>query len=384
MKLLQIRVDQVPKPDELAGLAALQPHLLLAFGAVDRMRAPGLREALLQALPDTELVGCSTAGEIGNQGASDGQLVLTALRFDHPALRVVCTELAGMADSEAAGQRLAEHLRAPLNGQALRHVLVFGQGVQINGSALIAGLRQGVDEGVTLSGGLAGDGASFTRSVTLSRVAVSDRQLVAIGLHDPRTLVRQGCSHGWQPFGSARKITRCDGNVLYELDGEPALSVYKRHLGDYAADLPGSGLLFPFEMQGSDHRAVGLIRTILGVDEGRGSLVLAGDLVPQGYLRLMHASTDSLVQGAQQAAQALQLPGEVAGERLALLVSCVGRKLVMGPRVDEEVQAVAQVLGGQTQLTGFYSNGEIGPGLDGLDCRLHNQTMTITWLAEAA
>lgn len=386
MKLQQIRVDRLPKADELAALAALRPQLLLVFGAVDRLRMTGLREALLQALPDTEFAGCSTAGEIGNEGVGDGSLVLTALRFEHPALRVVRTDLAGMTDSEAAGARLAEALREPLDGLALRHVLVFGQGVQINGSALIAGLRGRLGGAVTISGGLAGDGAAFTRSYTLSRAAISDRQLVAIGLHDPRTQVRHGGFHGWQPFGPARKITRCEGNVLYELDGEAALSVYRRHLGDYASGLPGTGLLFPFEMQGSDHRAVGLIRTILGIDEARGSLVLAGDIEPQGYLRLMHASTDSLVQGAQAAAELLLAGpgGAPEGERLALLVSCVGRKLVMGQRVDEEVKAVVQVLGAQAQMTGFYSNGEISPGPTGLDCRLHNQTMTITLLSESA
>jgi hypothetical protein len=380
MKVRQLRATGVPTAAALAPLAAIAPQLVLVFGSVGPFTAPGLLQALQGGLPGSELAGCSTAGEIGNDGVSDGQLVLTAVHFDAPALRVAVTDLAGMDDSRPAGERLAQALAGP----ALRHVLVLGQGVQINGSALIEGFKSVLPPQVMLSGGLAGDGGAFTRTWTMSGHGVSDRQIVAIGLGGERLRLNHGSFHGWKPFGPARQVTRCAGNVLYELDGQPALDVYKRYLGDYARDLPASGLLFPFEMLGEDRNAVGLIRTILGVDEAAGSLVLAGNILENGYLRLMHASTDSLVDGATAAAQAALPPGTPHDESLALLVSCVGRKLVMGARVDEEVEAVAAVLGRLAQLAGFYSNGEISPLQDALECHLHNQTMTITHLSETA
>ena len=170
---------------------------------------------------------------------------------------------------------------------------------------------------------------------------------------------------------------------MYELDGEPALEVYKRYLGEYAKDLPASGLLFPFEMLDAGHRQEGLIRTILGVDEAAGSLALAGAIIPDGYLRLMRASTDALVEGANAAAVASCTglpPSAVPG--LAILVSCVGRKLVMGGRTEEEVETVGEIMGAGTQLAGFYSYGEISPFSVTTDCKLHNQTMTISYLRE--
>ena len=175
-------------------------------------------------------------------------------------------------------------------------------------------------------------------------------------------------------------MTRAEGNLLYELDGEPALKIYKKYLGDYASQLPASGLLFPFEMIGKDGGKAALIRTILGIDEDKGMLVLAGDVEQGSSVRLMHASTDSLVGGAQAAAESAK--GGSEEDTLAILVSCVGRKLVMGARVDEEVEAVVDVLGASATLAGFYSYGEISPVAEGLDCRLHNQTMTITRLSE--
>lgn len=378
MRVEQRCFDGAPRSGELSALAAIEPQLVWVFGAVERLTDPAAFAALRAGLPDAELVGCSTAGEIAAAGVSDGGLVVTAVRFDDPAFRVVSTELTDMADSASAGGRLGEALAMP----GLHDVVVYGQGVNINGSALISGFRAVLPPDVVLAGGLAGDGGAFKETFTLCRAGVSARRIVALGFHGPHIRLRHGSFHGWIPFGPARRVTRATANVLFELDGQPALDVYKRYLGEYAADLPASGLLFPFEMLGGDQNAVGLIRTILGVDEARGALVLAGDVVENGYLRLMHASTDSLVEGAEVAAErALGKLGAVE-ESLALLVSCVGRKLVMGARVDEEVEAVAEVFGRRTRITGFYSYGEISPVLSGLECRLHNQTMTITHISE--
>lgn len=379
MKVTQITCAAAPSQEELAQLAAAQPQLVLAFGSTAQLCQPDLLPHLRQALPDAVLAGCSTAGEISNGGVSDNTLVLTALRFEAPAVQLAVTDLQEMTDSHAAGQRLAK----ALGGAPLHSILLFGQGVNINGSALLEGLRSGLSPEVRISGGLAGDGGAFSKTFTLSTHAVSSQQLVAVGFGHARTALSHGSLHGWQPFGPARKVTRSEANVLFELDGEPALEVYRRYLGEHAAGLPGTGLLFPFEMQASNQKGPALIRTILGINSEAGSLVLAGDITPGGHLRLMHASIDSLVNGAEAAAVSVCSSGRaVAGDSLALMVTCVGRKLVMGARVDEEVEVVADILGAACHRVGFYSYGEISPDIDGSNCALHNQTMTITHLCE--
>jgi hypothetical protein len=383
MKIRQTNLRTAPNASNLAELASINPQLVFVFGSVAPFTASGFHDGLKAAFPNAALVGCTTAGEIADDGVTDGEVVVSAVHFDHPDFKVATTTLGDMDDSAAAGSRLAKQLIEQA-GPGLHNVVVLGQGVNINGSALIEGFESVLPKTVSLSGGLAGDGAAFKETFTISDVAVNNRQVVAVGFFGKHTQVRHGTFHGWQPFGPARKVTRSAGNVLFELDGEPALEVYKRYLGEYAKDLPGSGLLFPFEMLGEDLNAVGLIRTILAVDEAAGSLVLAGDIVQNGHLKLMHASTDSLVDGAQTAAERTFEGVDGNTESLSLLVSCVGRKLVMGSRVDEEVEAVAEVFGKHAHVTGFYSNGEISPLLKGLECRLHNQTMTITHLSEVA
>lgn len=364
--------------EQLASLRMPEAGLLLVFGSVDHLTRPGLFDKLRAAAPQASLLGCSTAGEITSQGVDEGSCVLTATKFEHTRLTEASTSLAGMEDSFAAGERIGRQIAAP----DLKAVLVFGPGVRINGSALVNGITSIIGSEIPITGGLAGDGGAFRQTFTLGAEGVDDNKVVAVGFCGDALNFGHGSFGGWEPFGPARKVTRSAGNVLYELDGEPALEIYKRYLGEHAQGLPASGLLFPFAMLGEDHGAIGLIRTILGIDEATGSLTLAGEIDANGYLKLMHASTDKLVGGAESAARAAATMLGNPERGLAILVSCVGRKLVMGNRVDEEVEAVGEVFGSQAVLAGFYSYGEISPFTPGTSCKLHNQTMTITYLGE--
>ncbi len=370
-------------PADFAKLQALEPvaaQLLLVFAGPALFSTPALALELARRFPLAQRVGCSTAGEISVDGVENGSAVVTALHFDSSTFQVVSAELTSMESSFQAGESLGEQLSA----WSPKAVLVLGQGLNINGSAMIDGMVKHLGSALPIAGGLAGDDAAFQQTYTLCNEGISSTRLLAIGLKGDALQFAHGSFGGWKPFGAVRKVTRSVNNVLYELDGEPALEVYKRYLGDHAKDLPGSGLLFPFEMLSDAREPSGLIRTILGVNDADGSMTLAGAISQDGYLRLMHAQTDGLVDGAEEAARAtLKLMTQDGGAGLALLVSCVGRKLVMGGRVDEETEIVHDTLGAQATLAGFYSYGEISPGRGIENCQLHNQTMTISYLGES-
>jgi hypothetical protein len=363
---------------DLLPLAEINPNLVLVFAAPGFFKQPDFAAQLAAAFPDARRIAASTAGEISNQGVSEDSAVITAIRFERTPFKLAATDIAGMEDSLGAGQRLAEQLKAP----DLKAVMLLSQGVAVNGSELIAGVVGVLGKQIPLTGGLAGDNGAFSQTWTLLDNTVSDKMMLAIGLYGDDLTFAHGSFGGWQSFGPARQATKAIGNVLYELDGEPALEIYRRYLGEYASGLPASGLLFPFAILADDRQETGLLRTLLGIDETDGSLTLAGDIPAGGYLKLMHASTEALIDGAEAAAEAAHKMTHASGQGLALLISCIGRKLVMGDRVDEEVEAVAAVFGQNCALTGFYSYGEISPFIESTECKLHNQTMTITYLSE--
>ncbi len=353
------------------------PQLLLLFGARGALQDSDAVATLQARYPDARMVGCSTAGEICGTDVSDDAIVAAVVQFEHTQVRVAQLPLIAMEDSQRVGEALATSLRA----DDLVHVLVLSEGLQVNGSALLAGLRDQLPPHVLVTGGLAADGANFEQTCVCVDGGCVGHAVAAIGLYGDRLQVGHGSLGGWDAFGPERVITRSTGNVLYELDGAPALELYKSYLGRHASDLPSSGLLFPLSLRSAKGEH-GVVRTILGVDEAAGSLTFAGD-VPQGHLaRLMKANVDRLVDGAQGAASAsLEALGSTP-PALAILISCVGRKLVLKQRVEEEVEGVRDVLGDDAVLVGFYSYGEIAPFSGSTACELHNQTMTITTLRE--
>jgi len=357
------------------------PQLVLVFGAREAIGNPTLRAQLREWYPAAHLTGCSTSGEIAGTEVADDGLVTMALHFEHGTVRVASrnAETSGDIGSSCieTGRSLAEELAGP----ALRHVLVFSDGIHVNGSALAEGFAQRLPPGVVVTGGLAGDAARFEQTLVLVDDRCSDKAIVAIGLYGERLHIGHGSLGGWDPFGPERVITRSKGNVLYELDGAPALDLYKTYLGPHAKDLPGSGLLFPLNVRPPDG-GTALVRTILGVDEANHSLTFAGD-VPEGYrAQLMKANFDRLIDGAQGAAVQAAAPFSDGPPAAALLISCVGRKLVLRQRIEEEVEGVRDTLGHGTAMIGFYSYGEIAPGVAGRCSELHNQTMTITTFDE--
>jgi hypothetical protein len=231
-----------------------------------------------------------------------------------------------------------------------------------------------------VTGGLAGDGSSFKRTWVLVDGRPTEHAVVAVGFYGDAVHVHHGSQGGWDIFGPERRVTRSEGSVLYELDGHPALELYKQYLGERADGLPATALLFPLALRATATDAKTLVRTVLAVDEATQSMTFAGD-VPQGSLaQLMRANFDRLVEGASEAARSAG--GYAATDSLAIAVSCVGRRLVLGERTEEEVEATCSALPSGAKQVGFYSYGEISPYAAGERSDLHNQTMTVTTIWE--
>jgi len=327
--------------------------------------------------PEAHLFGCSTAGEICGTSVLDDSIVTTAIHFEKTEIAGARITLNGVSSSFDAGSMLAQSIKR----EDLRHVFVLSDGLGVNGSDLVNGLAQALPEGVTITGGLAGNGDRFEETYVFWDDLPSQNTLAILGFYGDHLKIGYGSMGGWDPFGPERVITKSKENLLYELDGQCALETYKKYLGAHAAGLPATGLLFPLSIR-TKNGETGIVRTILSVNEKEKSMTFAGDVPEGAYARFMKANFERLIDGSSGAALRCHEMMNAKAPDLAILISCVGRKLVLKQRIEEEVEAVRDVLGGDATLTGFYSYGEISPFVKGAPCALHNQTMTITTLTE--
>jgi len=354
--------------------------LVVAFGGRATAQVRAALAEVSQRLPRSVKVGCSTAGEIAAARVRDESLTVAIARFESARLRRAARPIAAGTDAFDLGCELGRELHAA----DLRAVFVLCDGLHTNGSRLAAGINAAVPSHVTVTGGLAGDGDRFGATWVLAEEGPAAAHAVAVGLYGEELVVGHGCHAGWSAFGPERTITRAAGNVLYELDGKPALALYRTYLGERAKGLPATALLFPLAVREPDHDGQPIVRTILGMNEGDQSLTFAGSM-PEGYrARLMRTRTENLIQSAGLAgARAAQAFAENA-RPLAIAVSCVGRRLVLGERTEEEIESVRDALPRHAVQVGFYAYGEIARRHRADACDLHNQTMTVTLFDEAA
>jgi len=354
--------------------------LVLYFGARHALAEKARFDDLRKMFPKAHVLGCSTGGQIHNGDVVDDRIIALVICFDATKLKLVCEPVASANASYNCGAAIGRALKA----DDLAGVFVLSDGLNVNGSELVAGITSLVGPEVSLTGGLAGDGAEFSETLIGADDAPRSHRVAAVGFYGPAIRIGHGSAGGWDVFGPRRRITRSICNLLLELDGEPALDLYERYLGEEdAKDLPGSALLFPLQVCNPNQPDSDVMRTVLAVDRQKRTMTFAGD-VPEGWLaQLMHGNFDRLSAGAADAARQAQY-GIGDGESVAILVSCIGRRLLMGQRISDEIEAASAALGSKTRKLGFYSYGEISPHAASGACELHNQTMTITTFHEAA
>lgn len=348
--------------------------LVLVFVDHPACLREGWFDQLRTIYPNAVIAGVSTSGSVLNTEISDNDAVATAISFERSHVRCASRRMGDFADARVLGADLAQELM----GEDLRHVLIFSDGLGVNGSDLARGFSDVLPEGITITGGLAGDGTRFETTYVIANAPASTGTIAAVGFYGESIVAKSGCFAGWDEFGPERLITNSKANVLYSIDNQPALDLYKSYLGDFASDLPGSGLRFPMSVR-ENVDSTPLIRTLLAVDEEQQSLTFAGD-VPEGHLcRLLKTNMDLLIEHAGLAAESSKY--EHSGEFLVVAVSCVGRRLVLGQLCEEELEIIRETLGDKAVITGFYSYGELSEKGESR-CTLHNQTMTLVSIYE--
>ena len=350
--------------------------LVLIFGATDVLEKNIHYTFFAKQYKNAQIIGASSAGNVLGAKVSDKDVVATAISLDKGYIKTSIIDFTQEDDFNSISQNLV----ANLPDEDLKSIFIISDGLNMNGTALAHNVNK-MKPNTLITGGLAGDDARFEKTLVIANDDAKNNRVVAIGFYGSGLHVSSGCYSGWDEFGAERIITKSVGNVVYEIDNEPALELYKKYLGDEAKNLPGSGLRFPLSIKQNEKDENYLIRTLLAVNETENSMTFAGD-VYEGYIaKLMKTNIDGLIDGSELAAKDIHKANE--NTALGLVVSCVGRKLVMRDLTDEELEIIEDTIGSNVTLTGFYSYGELAPFSDKIkSCELHNQTMTLTVIYE--
>lgn len=377
MKIVQLVKYRQKDWEYLTDKHVLKKPLVIVFGNRHLLECPTIYEDIKVLFPDGDIVFGSACAEISSVTVNEGSITITAIEFERTHFIIKTSNILNKdLDSYKTGGALVKQF--PKEG--LKYVFVVSEGSFVNGSQLTKGMRDAIEKNILITGGLCGDDERFEKTIAGYNENPKQGEIVAIGFYGNSLEISFSIHGGWTPFGPERTVTKSEGNVLYELDGKPALDLYKTYLGDKAKDLPSAALLYPLNVTLLSEKQ-SIVRSILSVDEDQNAVVLAGDIAEGAKVQLMMTNVDQIANASERAArQALELRSSTP--ELAMLVSCIGRKLVLDQRVEEEIEEVIEVLGPKTTISGFYSYGEIAPFHGEMACQLHNQTMTITLISE--
>lgn len=377
MKTVQLKKHSASNWTYLSPKQTLVKPLVLVLGNRYMLEDDTIFKEVKALFPDGELVFGSTSGDITSNTVDDDSITITAIEFEKTEFLIKKSNvLHSDLDSHKTGVDLLQQF--PEDG--LKYVFVLSEGSFINGSELTKGMNTATTNNVLITGGLCGDAARFEKTLAGYNENPKPGEIIAIGFYGASFEASFSIHGGWTPFGPERVVTKSKSNVLFELDNQPALDLYKKYLGDKSKELPAAALLYPLNVTSSEEKQ-SFVRTILNIDEADNTMILAGDIPEHSKVQLMMTNVDNIANASERAAkQALELRSKKP--QLALLVSCIGRKLVLDQRVEEEIEEVVAVVGNDTTICGFYSYGEIAPFHGEINCQLHNQTMTITLISE--
>tara|TARA_R110002049_G_scaffold183679_8_gene351691 strand:- start:25857 stop:26999 length:1143 start_codon:yes stop_codon:yes gene_type:complete len=380
MKTVQLKRNNNADWQYLSEKKELKEPLVLVFGSRFLLEDKNIFEEIRALFKDGHIVFGSSSGDISSESIDDDSITITAIEFEKSKFVIKTTNVLNSNNTTIDSFAVGKELINQFNEEGLKHVFVLSEGSFINGSQLTKGMNAATEDNLLITGALCADAARFEKTVSSYNQNPKSGEIVAIGLYGESLEVTFSINGGWTPFGPERVVTKSKGNILYELDNLPALDLYKKYLGDKSKELPSAALLYPLNVK-SEEDNNSIVRTILNINEEDNSMILAGDVFENSKVQLMMTNVDNIVNAAEKAA-VNALESRKKKPELAILVSCIGRKLVLDQRVEEEVEEVMEVVGENTTITGLYSYGEIAPFVGENNCQLHNQTMTITLISE--
>lgn len=349
----------------------LKPTLGILFCSVDLGVADTAKALAEFPFP---FFACSSCGEIFTDAEKSRALencaVVSLLEMPAGSFQVKLIDGAGL-DSSALGAAVGNWGKSVFKNPAF---LLAVSGIKRDGEQVVHGLLGEFPEQVPLFGGLAGDDAKFKETFAFTNGNLTSDGAVACVFDAGRVSVEGLATSGWVGLGAPKTVTAAEGNVVFSIDGEPALDIYKKYLDIRDVDLPGIGMEYPLQVMREDGTHV--LRAVVGVDYDRHALIFAG-AVPQGaQVRFSSSPGFETVDHARRDFETFAKAGGPSPD-LLIFFSCIARHAALGPMVEDEIRAAQRIW--NAPGLGFFTYGEIGRNLVGR-CDFYNETCALVLL----
>lgn len=369
--------------DVLEHLAPAPNVALIVFASV-AMDQDKLMEAVAKSAPSASIVGCSTAGEMSSDGLSAEKSVVIMGIASDTAQFLSSVGHHVLWNPKEAGAQAAGDIQYRSHGYANAAILFFDV-ITGNGEDILRGAIERCGEEFPLYGAAAGDDLLFFETYQYEGGKAYTGSVVALGLLG-EVSVGYGRAHGFLPIGPGRIVTRSEGTTLYEVDGMPAVDVYKEYFGDdYLSQLREgllSGVAVTYPLGVTTENEYGyILRNPIFVD-GKGAMTFTANIPVGAEVRLMLSGKEEALASAERAAtDALQA---LAGKKPkgAIVLGSIARKRLLGPDADEEVRTIQRVIGRDVPIVGFYGYAEVGGTVTHGMLPFHNSSVSVLLIAE--
>jgi hypothetical protein len=361
-----------------------KPDVIMAFSSSE-LNQNELVHGINEASGKAPLIGCSDAGQITNDGPSQGGIAVMAIKSD--SMKFTPGTGGQIANgAREAGAALAKDISGKI-GEPMKILIMLSDVLKGNGADIVRGAQDVLGQDFLIIGGAAGDDFKFKETSVYYYNQVFPSSIVGAGLSGNFSF-GIGVRHGWTPVGLPKKVTKSNGAVVEEIDGKPAVYLYEEYFGKKAEELRSEPLAilaitYPLgiSIEGSDEL---LIRDPITVDD-KGAITCAAE-IPQGSdVRLMIGNKDNAIAAAKDAAQKAldQLKG--ARPKAVIIFNCIARSKLFGRDAGEEIRAIQSILGVDVPLIGFYTYGEqapVGGNISRPFSCFHNETAVILLLGD--
>lgn len=370
-----------------------KPDFVIAFASpvFDQQE---LVKGIAEATSNSPMVGCTSAGEITNEGPSTKSVVIMAIKSDSVKFYTGLGKNV-KAGAREAGKAVASEVKEKVekSGGQMKAFIMFPDVLAGNGADAVRGVLDVLGEHFPVVGGAPGDDFLFKETFEFRDGEVAAGSIGGVGICG-NFVMGAGVRHGWIPIGIPMKVTKSEGAILHELDGKPAISIYEEYFGQKADELRKEvlarmAITYPLGIKVPEHEDEYLIRDPITVDK-KGAITCAAEIPEGSEVRLMIGSKEKAIEAAEYAARKLMkyFEGGNAKPKFILMFNCIAREKLFAQKANDEIKAIMAIIGKDVPLLGFYTYGEQAPlggelgEISKINSKFYNETVVMFAVGE--